>query len=300
MFSRQKMMLRKALAVTYNDSARVGWRLKDKDLVPIVKSARAIIEQKTILNKNHIFEFIKEEDNRQVFKITSKDNTKSYIFKVFPLQCVRHRLKYLWMTRKFSRFAYGEAISLLIASEKGINVPDVYGYGYILGKSMLIKKSVLILECLSHHTTIGQLLELHRNDQARCLQILNRSIPVFVKLYETACNHISVNTGAIMFSDEDSPEDDFVLDFEYAKFYKKPSLELLMFEAATLAKYCKCWVSENTMNEWAKELLFAVGVQNNLDINKLMTRFLYHFNTQLSRKERSRIGASRHSKIKEG
>ncbi len=291
MFSEQEMILRKALTVTYNESVKISWRLKDQDLVPIVKSARAIIEQKAIVNRNHISELIKEEDNRHVFKITSRDNTKSYIFKVFPLQCVRHRLKYLWMTRKFSRFAYGEAISLLIASEKGINVPDVYGYGYILGKSMLIEKSVLILECLSHHTTIGDLLELHRNDQARCLQILNRSIPIFVKLYETACNHISVNAGAIMLSDEDCLKDDFILDFEYAKFYKKPSLELLMFEAATLARYCKCWVSKDTMNEWAKELLIAVGVRNNLDVNNLMARFLCHFNTQLSRKERSRIGA---------
>lgn len=291
MFSGQEMMLRKALAVTYNDSARISWRLKDQDLVPIVKSARAVIEQKAILNEDHVFELIKEEDNRHVFKIKSRDSTKSYIFKVFPLQCVRHRLKYLWMTRKFSRFAYGEAISLFIASEKGINVPDVYGYGYLLGTSMLIEKSVLILECLSHHTTIGQLLELHRNDQARCLQILNRSIPIFVKLYETACNHISVNEGAIMLSNEDCLKDDFILDFEYVKFYKKPSLELLMFEVASLAKDCKCWVSEDTMKEWTKELLIAVGVRGDLDINNLMTRFLYHFNTQLSRKERSKIGA---------
>lgn len=292
MFSKQEVILKNALAITYKDSVRVSWRLKDEDLVPIVKSAKAVIEQKAVLNEDHVFELIKEEDNRQVFKITSRGNAKSYIFKVFPLQCLRHRLKYLWMTRRSSRFAYGEAISLLIAAEKGINVPDVYGYGYVLDKSMLIEKSVLILECLSHHTTIGDLLELHRNDQARCLQILNRSIPLFVKLYETACNHISANTGAIMFSDESNPKDDFLLDFEYAKFYKKPSLELLMYEAATLAKYCKCWVSEDTMNEWAKELLIAVRVRDNLDINSLMARFLYHFNTQLSRKERSRIGAS--------
>ncbi|MCK5608399.1 hypothetical protein KAR91_41340, partial [Candidatus Pacearchaeota archaeon] len=249
MFSRQENMLREALAVKYKDSARIGWKLKDKVLVPIVKSAQSAIEKKPILNKDHAFELIKEESNRMVFKITSKSNAKSYIFKVFPSQCLKHRLKYIWMTRNSSRFAYGEAISLLIASEKGINVPDVYGYGYILGTSMLIEKSVLIIECLSHHTTIGELLESHRDNQEKCLQILNRAIPLFVKLYEAACNHISVNTGAIMLSNDKDPENDFILDFEYAKFYKKPSLELLMFEAATLAKYCKAWVSKDTMKE---------------------------------------------------
>jgi len=291
MFSKQQTLLDRALNFKYKDSMHSVWRLKDESLAPVVNSAMSVIEGKAIGNDKYSFELIKKEDNRHVFRIDSQEESKSYIFKVFPLRCLRHRLKYAYMARRFSRFAYGEAIGLLKAAEKGIRVPEVYGYGSISGPLMLIQKSVLIIEFLSHHTLIGDLIESNSHNQDKCLNLLKRSIPLYVQLYKAACNHISVNTGAIMFDDKGRREEDYLLDFEYARFYSKPSLELLMYEAATLANYCKKWISEETFHKWIGELLDAVEIRDRLRRDNLRERFYYHFSTELSRKERQKIGA---------
>ena len=68
------------------------------------------------------------------------------------------------------RFAFGEAVSLLIASKHGLDVPKVYGYGEIYGASMLIEKSVLILENLANHIPIGDILRLNKDDQEKCVK----------------------------------------------------------------------------------------------------------------------------------
>jgi len=290
MFINRENILEEALGFKYNDSIRVGWRLKDENMVPVVKSAISVIEQKPLLDRNYSFELIKEEANRQVFRMNSKNTMKSYIFKVFPLQCLRHRLKYYWMTRRYSRFAYGEAVSLLIASRKGLNVPDVYGYGYIRSPYFLIEKSVLILEDLSDHKTMGELLKDNSEDQGNCLCILNRSIPFFVKLYEASCNHISVNSGALMLNNQGDLEKDFIIDFEYARFNTKPSLELVMYEAATLANYCRPWISDETRNEWLHELLNAVNVKESSFEKHMTETFNYYLGAKLTRKERMKIG----------
>lgn len=288
--SEQQILLNRALGFRYKSSRRSSWRLKDEKLVSLVESAISIIDGKGIDNDQHLSTLIKREDNRHVFRIDSKEDSKSYVVKVFPLRCLRHRLKYRHMAKKFARFAYGEAVGLLKATENEIKVPEVYGYGSIPGASGLILKSVLIIEFLSHHTTIGDLIELNSHDQDKCLSILKRSIPLYVQLYNAACNHISVNSGAIMFDDNGCVEEDYLLDFEYARFYAKPSHELLMYEAATLAKYCKSWVTDGTFKAWVIDLLGAIGVDESAIRDSLMLRFYFHFETQLTRKQRSSIG----------
>ena len=291
--TKKRGMLKTALRLKYSDSRRAKWWLKNESLIPVAKSILSDIDKCYESASGHNVDVIKKENNRLVFRIKSSSSTeKSFVAKVFPLLCLRHRLKYHRMKYKHSRFAFGEAVSLLIAAERGLNVPKVHGYGCIYGSSGLIKMSVLILEDLVHHTTIGELLKLNSGNEKKCVEIMNRVIPVFINLYKTACNNINVNMGAIMLGHEDSKKDDFILDFEYATFYDNPSLELLMFEAANFGKYCKAFVTDETIYEWRDKLLDAVEVRDRVEREKMIERFSYYFCIRLSRKKREKIGAS--------
>lgn len=289
----KRKILKTTLGFKYRNSRRSKWWLSDESLIPLVQSVASYIERYDGLATDNNIEIVKREVNRLVFRVKSLSPAEeSFIVKVFPLCCLRHRLKYHIMKYSHNRFAFGEAVNLLIGAKRGLNVPKVHGYGQVYGCSTLIKKSVLIIEDLEHHITIGELLKLNSADQEKCGEILNRAIPIFVSLYEACCNDISVNSGSIMFGDEGLKQDDFILDLEYARFYDKPSLELLMFEAATLAKYCKFLLTEKTINEWVDKLLDAVETRDRICRGKMVGYFNYYFNTQLSRKEREKIGAS--------
>jgi len=289
-FNDQKIF-KTALPLKYGSSRRAKWWLKNEDMIILAQSCESIINKDPKSGLQHDLEILKQEDNRFIFRIKPPSAANGFVIKVFPLRCLRHRLKYHWMKYRNHRFAFGEAVSLLIASEHGLNVPKVYGYGEIYGASMLIEKSVLILENLVNHIPIGDMLRLNRDDQEKCVKILCRAIPFLVSMYKSGCNHISFNSGCIMLSKEGLPQNDFVLDFEYANFFGKPSLELLMFEAATLAKYCKALITHETMDKWMAELLDDVEIRDHLSRDKLIERFYYHFNTQLARKKRQKIGA---------
>lgn len=292
MFSLSKRrILMTALGFEYSDSQRAKLWLCDKSLIPLAQSVPPAIDTYSESASSQDVEVIKRDKRRLVLRINlSQSGEESFIVKVFPLRCLRHRLKYHSM--KYDRFAFGEAANLLIAARRGLNVPKVYGYGCIYGSSRLIKKDILILEDLAPRTSVGELLKLNKGDEEKCAKIFSRTIPIFVDLYKAKCNHIGSNISAIMLGDEKSKQDDFILDFEYAKFHNKPSLEVLMFEAAHFAKRCCTWVTKKTMNEWKDKLLDAVEIKDNATRNKIMGYFNYYFDTQLSRKERQKVGVS--------
>ncbi len=286
--SSRRTILKKALRFKYSDSLKSRWWLRDDNLIPMSQSIASAVDKfnSSLLPDN--IDIIKNEDRRFILRINSSQSfEKSFIAKVFPLCCLRHRLKYHRM--KYKRFAFGEAINLLIAAERGLNVPMVYGYGRIYGSSLLIKKDILLLEELANQTAVDKLLELNSNDQEKCAKILERTIPIIIGLYKAGCNNIGFNTGAIMLADGNSAKNDFVLDFEYVEFHDKPSLEILMFEAANFAKYCRGWLTEQTINEWRAKLLDAVKIGDNVRRESLIERFNYYFNSRLSRKERREI-----------
>ncbi|UCE36783.1 MAG: hypothetical protein JSW00_14895 [Thermoplasmata archaeon] len=188
---------------------------------------------------------------------------------------LRLKLKYCWM--KYYRYGFAETANLIIARNRGINVPRVYGYGRIYGPFGLINKDMVILEDLAHLTSVDELLRLNRGDDKKCAKILSQTIPVFVSLHKAKCNIVYILSDAIMFSGEDSEQDAFVLDFEYARFYDQPSLEVLMYEAAYFAVSCPDWLAHRIINDWVTKLLDAVGIRDNAGRKKLMERFKYYF-----------------------
>ena len=287
----KRRMLMAALGFEYRDLRRAKWRLSDRSLIPLAQLAASAIDTCGEPPSSHDVEILKRDDRRLILRINlSQSGKHPFIMKVAPLRCLRQRLKY--HSIKYNRFAFGEAVNLLIAAERGLKVPKVYGYGCIYGSCRLITKDVLILEDLAPRIPVGELLRLNSGDQEKCAQILNRTIPCFIDLYKAKCNNISTNMGAIMLGDENSKQDDFIVDFEYAEFHDKPNPEVLMFEAGHFAKHCCTWVGKQIVDEWKDKLLDAIEIQRPSTRDKMIGYFNYYFNAQLSRKERQKVGVS--------
>jgi len=186
-----------------------------------------------------------------------------------------------------SRDSLNEVANLLRADERHINTPIVYGYGRIKGALGLAKASVIILEYLGD-STVDNLLRQTASEEERS-KIFMRTIPVFVSLYNARCNHIDVNSGAIMLCEHNLNPNAFLLDFQHAKFYSKPSTEILMFEAGYFAQSCRNWISTETVDEWLGTLLTAVNIKHANNIQEMKERFYYYCKAELSRKKRKSI-----------
>ena len=273
----------------YDDTQKSTWWLKDESLVPVARSILAAVDKCPESSSPDNFQILKQTHDRLILRVLPQNfASQSFIAKIFILSCLRHKLKY--HIKKYDRFGFAEAANLIIAAQRGLNVPRIYGYGRIYGSLALIKKSIVLLEDLAHQATVGKLLELNSRDQNKCADILGRTIPVFAGLYKANCNHIDVNPESILLDDEDLKQRVFLLDFEYARFYDRPSLEILMFEAAHFAKACSGWLKEDTINNWVANLLDAIEVRDALSREKTIRRFnYYYFGIRLSRRERIKI-----------
>lgn len=283
-----KRMVKSALRFNYSDSRRMKWWLRDESLIPVAQSVLSGIDEQNESVSQHNVEILKQGDRRLILRIKPlRFNEKSFIIKVFRLRCLRHRLKY--HRRKYHRYGFAEAANLIIASSRGLNVPTVYGYGRIYGPCRLIKMDIIIIQDLVHYTQLYESLKLIKGDEEESAKIFDRTIPIFVNLYEAGCNNIDMNLGAIMLGNEDSKNYGFVLDFEFAKFHDKPSLEILMFEAAHFMKGRYNRLEKETINNWIAKLLDAVKIRDNYNRERAIERFNYYLGTYLSRKERLRI-----------
>ncbi|MGA2171714.1 MAG: lipopolysaccharide kinase InaA family protein [Sedimentisphaerales bacterium] len=281
--------MNETLGFRYDDSHNSRWWLKDKSVVPAVRSVLTAIDECDGPSTHPDCEILKQLPDRLILRVRPPDSApQSFVAKISLLPHLRERLKYHIM--KNDRFGFAEAANLIIAAQRGLTVPGVYGYGRIYGPFGLIRKSIVILEDLAHHVTIGKLLDLNRQNQSRCADMLGWTIPVFVGLYNANCNHIDVNLNSIMFDSKDDNKRGFLLDFEYARFYDKPSIEILMFEAAHFAKCCPDRLKGDTINNWLAKLLDAVEIREALSREKAIDRFnCYYSSGRLSRKERVRI-----------
>jgi len=237
-------------------------------------------------------EAIKQEDRRYVFRIKNENKAlkfRSFIVKVFPFRTFRHKFQFYWKRHTQTRFGYGEANALVKAKNLGINVPEVYGYGQFYKKFKLLDTDIIIMQDLSNHTDIGVLLNQCRNNQNECKKILSRATPIFTNLYNCGCNNIDMNLGAILLSNEQKTNDDYVLDFEYSQFSNDKSIEILMSNSALFANNCKNILTEDTINWWIGSILDEANVTDTTEREHYKDRFRFYFNNKLSRKQRMKL-----------
>ena len=278
---RKRRIMKSALKCRCRDSSRVKWWLKDESVTPVAQSVATAIMEITNQTVPSNTEIIKSSERKSVFRMEHPQHpAQSFIAKVFLLNRFEHRLKYY-------KYGLDETANLIRAKARGINSPEVYGYGHIYDMLGLVKVSIIILEDLRHLSPIGVLMRAKSEDERS--RVFMRTVPLFVRLYEAGCNHIDVNSGAVMLSDRDLDSKVFLLDFQHAKFYDRPSSEILMFEAGRFAKSCRNWVSDETIGDWLADLFAAIGLDDSDERRTMRERFEYYFDTHLSRKEGRRV-----------
>jgi len=262
----------------YKHSDNIIFWLKDANIVSVVQSVLSALDKHNQSGLPDNIEILKNTpvSKRLLFRIKLPAQ-KSFVAKVLTLHLFRLRLKYCWM--KYHRYGFAETANLIAANNRGINVPQVYGYGRIYGSARLIKKDIVILEDLNHHIPIDELLERNKENEQECINTLDRVIPMLISHYKARCNNWDINTGSVVFDNQDSESHPIALDFEYVVFYNKSSLENLMFLAARLAwhvLYAADWMDKEIFYPWALKLLDRAKVTN-IDLRKkLMDRFDYY------------------------
>jgi len=278
---RKKRIIKSVLKFSYEDSGKVKWWLRDKSLAFLAQSITGTIRNITHHELQSNVEIFKLTDRKAVFRVKYPNGSApSYVAKTFLLSRFEHKFKY-------HRYGLNEVTNLITAMDRGINTPKVYGYGHIYGLLRLVEASVIIMEDLRDFLPIKTLL-LNGTDNERH-QIFMRTIPLFVSLYNAGCNHIDVNSGAIMLCEHNLNPNVFLLDFQHAKFHSKPSSEILMFEAGHFAKSCRSMISTKTVNEWLNKLLMAVNINHTNEIQEMKGRFHYYCKADLSRKHRKTL-----------
>jgi len=271
------------LKFEYNDSRRVRWWLKDETFVPVAKSIEAAvrdIESNVIPDNIKILKrsVFKHTERKTVFSIQHPQNPERlFVAKIFFLVHTSHKLNY-------RLYGLDEAANSIQARTKGISTPEIYGCGHIYNKLGFVKASVVIFEILRHVTTIGELMRI--GPYSERAEILMSTVPLFISLYKANCNHIDVNHSAVVMSGNNLGHKLYLLDFHHAKFYDKPSIEVLMFEAGCFAKSCRDWISDEMVDKWLDRLLTVISVNGAADRQKVKEYFDYYCVAALSRKQR--------------
>jgi len=285
----KRRILRSALRFKYSGLHGATCWLKDQNLAAlgefVVDVVRGIISKVA----GPDIEMLKSAKRKIVFRVKHPENSQeTFVAKVFFLNHFSHRLSY-------HLYGLDEAANSVRARDRGINTPEVYGYSDIRDRLGFVKTSIIILEDLRHMSTIGKLMS--TMSEAECTKIFMSTIPLFISLYRANCNHININSNAVMLGGDNTNSALFLLDFQHAKFYDKPSLNILMFEAGHFAWSCRQWISTETALEWADRIVSYVGIKNPDEQNKTRETFEYYYRgkgrtptqTALSRKQRKRI-----------
>jgi hypothetical protein len=286
--SRRKT-LKKALRLTHSDSHGVKWWLKDESIIPVAKSIIAVVDDVSNDNISSDIDIFKLHKRKTVFRLKDPNDTgRLFVAKVFFLNHFSHRFTY-------HLYGLDEAANLVQARTRGINTPEVYGYGDIRDTLGFVKTSIIILEDLRNLFPIGELM--NTMTEAECTEIFMSTIPLFFSLYKANCNHIDISSSAIMFSNHNATSTLSLLDFQHAKFYDRPSTEVLMFESGYFARSCHNWVSSETIYQWLDKIFSHIGVNDPVEKGKMRERFDYYFlskgltatQSALSRKQRKSI-----------
>lgn len=282
-------ILASALRFKYRGAHGSTWWLRDECLTTLCESVGDVVRDIMGNGAGPEVEMLKSAERKAVFRVHHpREEGERYVAKLFCLDHLSHRLRY-W------RYGLDEVANLLQAGARGINTPKVYGYGHTHDAFGLVRASVVILEDFHDLPLMSDLMSVMPESER--VEVFMNTIPLFVSLYRAKCNHIDLNGNAIMLAGQSSNPELFLLDFHHAKFHKKPSVNILMFEAGYFARSCREWVPAETIRKWAADILRHVGITEHAELQKAGEVFEYHLQgkglaptqTTLSRKQRQRI-----------
>ena len=286
-------LIRSSLKFKYRHFQDSFFRFKAENFAPIAHQVMEAVDMySSSLQFPDYAEVLQNRKRRFVLRIKCEDQMSglsSFVVKVWLLGDNRQRLSYYRKRYTQSRFGFGEANALLFASGRGLKVPEVYGYGGINGVFNLRKVDFLMMQDLDNHTDIEKLMQSNGRDQEECKIVLRRAVPLFIKLYESNCNHSDLNLGSILLGN-DSCDDDYLVDFEFSKFHNAPSLKLLMFHAGYFIDHCSDYLTEETTDWWFRKVVEAVEIRGLPAEKHLKDHFKFYCDRRfLRRKSRMKV-----------
>lgn len=277
----KQRIIKSALRFKYSGPQRIKWWLKDQSLIPVAQSIAETIRNIATHVLCPDIRIFKLNERKAVFWAHHpRDPARSFVVKAFFLNRFEHRFKH-------HRYGRDEAANILTARDRGISAPELFAYGQITNRLAFVKVSIITLEYLPDLSPIRALMRTKSEDE--CSRLFMRTIPLFVSLYKARCKHIDINTANVMLSEHSINPGVFLLDFQHAEFFDKPSTEVLMFEAGYFARSCRNFVPVKTITEWLDKLMTAVGINGTPDAQRLEERFNYYSVARLSRKQRKKI-----------
>jgi hypothetical protein len=225
------------------------WRVSDASWKPVAEVIAGIIKNPARLPDDAYY---KNELRRLIFRLEVPDGKPDVVVKGFPLKKWKYKIRY-------KQYAYNEALNLIVAKQRGLPVPDVFGLGCGFRRGLLSWVAVIMehvpFPCMRDNFIRGL-------SDAEALENLRRTIPSFRKLYLAGCNHIDFGPHSIMLA-PDSAAKDVLIDFQYAGFVNAPDQNIL---AAQLGYFGwavgtnRAWVSPTMRDQWYSEVLCALDI----------------------------------------
>jgi hypothetical protein len=237
------------------------WQLLGNHLEGCAEHVAELIGNPAALQEEAYF---KNEARRKIFRTAPTTAGTVVLVKGFLLHSCRHRLQH-------RKYAFNEAAHLIIARERGLKVPTVFGYG--VGYRWLLPAwAAVIMDFLPYPSMRDDFLS--GPDGPKTWALLRRTIPSFRKLYLAGCNHIDFGPHAILMSPEGA-ESDVLIDFQYAAFLRRPCAKTL---AAQLGYFGwavgtnRKWVGRELLRQWYGEVLEALEIPQSAEILAIIER----------------------------
>lgn len=224
-----------------NDFASWAWRAED---FLLGESATDAIEP------------LKCATNRIVFRIggiDGDDSPATVVAKAFPMSTLKQRLY------RYRRYGPMEVGNLLEGARRDLPVPTVWGFGLQRRLGMVLA-SVVLMEDIAPRLPVAELLRSSAQKPDRLDRILAIVGDVLLQLYRAGCNHIDLHHHAIWIDEtlEGQPK---VIDFQYVRYLRRPSLNVFMFMASSFTRLCLEFIPEPTLDAWMEEFLRGAGVK---------------------------------------
>jgi len=284
----QRRIVEEGLPVLHREGKKSLWNLRDDSRVSLVETVLSEMARLSTTSSPEAL-FFKRNAKKLVFCPVKPGTPGTCIAKVFVVGSLRRKLKYYL---NYYRFALDEAANLLVAKDRGIHVPEVYGFGHIYSQSGLEEATVVLTEYLTDRIKVDEALKQCASDVAQLSRTLLRTVPVFAELYRAGCNHIDVNGANILLGRDQADSPPFLVDLQNAKFHDRPNADILMAEAGRLAKTCQPWVSGELRSRWLTKIFDDVGI-GSATRSGLIQKFNYYFAENPSKEELKHVGFHR-------
>ena len=223
-------------------------------------------------------EVLKKGRRRLVYRLKRAETDcgkKSIVIKSFPLSSLKNRLF------RHGRYGRAETWNLLEAEKRGLPVPKVFGYGKV-NRWPLVLNTMVMMEDLAPRHLLAELLEEKQTQLEQQAELLDRTLKLFLQLYQSGCNHIDLNSQSIWLA-ENPRDGEKISDFQYTRFLDKPSVRTILCQAAYFTRSCSALVPTEVLESWTEKLFLAIDIKKSGYWLKIYNCFL---NRDLSRAQR--------------